>query len=73
MDTENPLEYITLPAGKMSNYARHVEKQTNVKKETYFEKVLFLNHTISYFTDILKATLRWANLVSVRTDRGVNK
>jgi hypothetical protein len=39
MDTENPLEYITLPAGNMNNYARYYNHQTRVEEKTYFEKV----------------------------------
>ena len=40
MATTTPLEYVTLPAGKENNFARHFNFQTHVKEETSFEKVI---------------------------------
>ena len=40
MNTANPLEYITLSAGKANNVMIHYHKQTHQRQETYFEKVI---------------------------------
>ena len=37
MDTETPLEYITLTSGRQNNFAKHF--QINQKEETVFDKV----------------------------------
>ena len=39
MNTKNPREYVTLPAGKMNNYVHYYSHQTRAKEETQFEKV----------------------------------
>ncbi len=41
MNSENPMEYITLLAGKTKNFARVYNHQTKVKEETQFEKVFY--------------------------------
>ena len=39
MNTETPLEYITLTAGRQNNFAKHYNHKTNQKEETFFDKV----------------------------------
>ncbi len=41
MNSQNPTEYITLPAGKTKNFARVYKHQTGEKEETQFEKVFY--------------------------------
>ena len=39
MSTETPLEYITLTAGRQNNFAKHYNKVTHRKEETFIDKV----------------------------------
>ena len=41
MNTETPLEYITLTAGSQNNFAKHYSWTTHRKEETFFEKVSY--------------------------------
>ena len=40
MNTSNPKEYVTLPAGRSNNYALHYAYLTNQEQRTDFDKVL---------------------------------
>ena len=39
MNTGTPLEYITLTAGRQNNFAKHYIKDSEKKRETFFDKV----------------------------------
>ena len=39
MNTGTPLEYITLTAGRHNNFAKHYNRYSKQKEETFFDKV----------------------------------